>query len=47
MAALNVFFTFVNDVDSLTRIFDYLVCEKGFVGLFRTDYESLVAPYAS
>ena len=35
MAALNVL-TFVSDVDSLMGIFDYLVCDKGFINLIKT-----------
>ena len=42
MAALNVFLTFVSDVDSLTGIFDYLVCDKGFVSLISCPPGSMV-----
>ena len=42
--ALNVFLTFVSDVDSLTRIFDYLICDNGFVGLISYPPGSAVIP---
>ena len=36
MAALNVFLSFISDVDSMTGIFDYFICDRGFIDLITT-----------